>query len=136
MAAPEVKYTKLFIDNTWVSSVSGATFPTISPVTEEEVAVVAEAGAADVDLAVAAAARAFQRGSTWRTMDASGRGRLLYRLADLVERDLEELARCCISPTRVHLTITTPAPRLESLDAGKPLAASRGDIQHAITVIR
>ena len=47
---------------------------------------------ADVDKAVQAAASAFNLGSPWRTMDASQRGRLLYKLADLVERDLDYLA--------------------------------------------
>ena len=47
---------------------------------------------ADVDLAVRAAQDAFKRGSPWRTMDASDRGRLLNRLADLIERDIEYLA--------------------------------------------
>ena len=47
---------------------------------------------ADVDKAVQAAASAFKLGSPWRTMDASQRGRLLYKLADLVERDLDYLA--------------------------------------------
>ena len=47
---------------------------------------------ADVDKAVQAAASAFKLGSRWRTMDASQRGRLLYKLADLVERDLHYLA--------------------------------------------
>ena len=47
---------------------------------------------ADVDLAVKAAAEAFKRGSPWRTMNASDRGKLLYRLADLIERDREYLA--------------------------------------------
>lgn len=47
---------------------------------------------ADVDKAVQAAAAAFKLGSPWRTMDASERGRLLYKLADLVERDLNYLA--------------------------------------------
>ena len=47
---------------------------------------------ADVDKAVQAAAAAFKLGSAWRTMDASERGRLLYKLADLVERDMDYLA--------------------------------------------
>ena len=47
---------------------------------------------ADVDKAVQAAKEAFKLGSPWRTMDASQRGRLLYKLADLVERDLDYLA--------------------------------------------
>ena len=79
---------------------------------------VAEGGKADVDLAVDAARRAFKLGSVWRTMDASERGRLLNKMADLVERDQEYLAR------------------LETLDNGKPLEASRGDLTHAISVWR
>ena len=79
---------------------------------------VAEGGKADVDLAVEAARRAFKLGSVWRTMDASERGRLLNKMADLIERDQEYLAR------------------LETLDNGKPLEASRGDLTHAISVWR
>ena len=47
---------------------------------------------ADVDKAVAAAREAFKRGSTWRTMNASARGRLIYKLSDLMERDVRYLA--------------------------------------------
>lgn len=47
---------------------------------------------ADVDLAVKAAAEAFKLGSPWRTTDASDRGKLLHRLADLIERDREYLS--------------------------------------------
>ncbi len=67
-----------------------------------------EAKAADVDLAVNAAARAFERGSAWRTMDASNRGKLLNKLADLVERDASHLAA------------------LDALDNGKPYAEAFG----------
>merc|ERR1712241_1038825 len=97
-ALPEVNFTKLFIDNKFVDSVK-----------------VAEGGKEDVDLAVEAARRAFKLGSEWRTMDASHRGRLLNKMADLIERDQEYLAR------------------LETLDNGKPLEASRGDLTHAIS---
>ena len=103
MSHPKILYTKLFIDNQFVDSVNGKTFKTINPVTEEVICQVAEADKADVDLAVAAARRAFNLGSTWRTMDASGRGRLLAKMADLMERDKDDLAK------------------LETLDNGKPL---------------
>jgi aldehyde dehydrogenase (NAD+) len=96
-----VTATKLLIENRWVESASGRTFPTINPATGEEICQVAEADAADVDLAVRAARNAFERGS-WRRMPAAERGRLLNRLADLIEKNAEELAR------------------LESLDNGKP----------------
>ena len=103
MAKPTVKYTKLFIDNEFVDAVSGKTFPTIDPATEEVICQVAEGDKPDVDKAVAAAKRAFKLGSTWRTMDASDRGRIINKIADLVERDADHLAR------------------LETLDNGKPL---------------
>ncbi|KAK3735841.1 hypothetical protein QZH41_020005, partial [Actinostola sp. cb2023] len=99
---PEVKFNKVFINNNFVDSVSGKTFPTINPSTGEKICDVAEGDKADVDVAVKAAHQAFELGSPWRTMDASDRGRLLNKLADLIERDRAYLAS------------------LESLDNGKP----------------
>merc|ERR1712156_764155 len=99
---PDIKFTQIFIDNEWVNSVSGKTFPTVNPATGETICSVQEGDKADVELAVAAARRAFSLGSAWRTMDASARGQLLNRLADLIERD------------RLYLA------SLESLDNGKP----------------
>ena len=98
----EIKFTKILINNEWVDAVSGKTFPTINPCTAEKIIDVAEGDKADVDKAVAAANEAFKLGSVWRTMDASQRGRLLYHLSDLIERDREYLAQ------------------LETLDNGKP----------------
>lgn len=89
---PEIKFTKLFINNEYVDSVNKKTFPTINPVTEEKICEVAEGEKADVDKAVNAAMAAFKLGSPWRTMDASQRGKLLYKVADLIERDLDYLA--------------------------------------------
>jgi aldehyde dehydrogenase (NAD+) len=98
--------TQLLINNEWVSSESGKTFPTINPATGEEIAQVAEADAADVNRAVKAARHAFEKGP-WRKMAASERGRLLNRLADLIEKHADELAA------------------LETLDNGKPVAVAR-----------
>jgi aldehyde dehydrogenase (NAD+) len=98
--------TKLLIDNEWLPSQSGKTFATINPATGEEIACVAESDAADVDKAVKSARQAFERGP-WRRMSATERGRLMYRLADLLEKHLEELAL------------------LESLDNGMPLTVAR-----------
>ncbi|RUR72773.1 aldehyde dehydrogenase family protein [Chlorogloeopsis fritschii PCC 9212] len=109
--------TKLLINNEWVESVSGKRFETINPATGEVICDVAEADAADVDKAVAAARQAFNRGE-WRQMSASRRGELLYKLADLIEHNLDELAR------------------LETLDNGKPLHDSRGDIELVIACYR
>jgi aldehyde dehydrogenase (NAD+) len=97
----KISATKLLIGNKWVDALSGKTFPTINPATGETIAQVAEADAADVDKAVGAARAAFEKGA-WRKMSASQRGQLMYRLADLVEKNMEELAQ------------------LESLDNGKP----------------
>src|SRR5690349_12840028 len=102
-----IKQTKILVDNKWVDSVSGKTFETVNPATGEVLANVAEADAADVDLAVKAARKAFHSKAPWRKMSASERGRLLNRLADLVEKNADELAT------------------LESLDNGKPRHVAR-----------
>lgn len=98
--------TKILINNRWVSSRSGKTFPTINPSTGEEICQVAEADAADVDEAVKAARNAFENGP-WSKMSAADRGRLLYKLADLIEEHADELAM------------------LEALDNGKPFHVAR-----------
>jgi aldehyde dehydrogenase (NAD+) len=102
IALPELK---LLIGNRWVAGEAGRTFGTVNPSTGEEICQVAEADAEDVDKAVRAARAAFEHGP-WRRMRASERGRLLSRLADLVESHADELAR------------------LESLDNGKPLSVA------------
>src|SRR5436309_4383654 len=93
--------TKLLINGKWVDSVSGKTFPTINPSRGEVITQVAEDDAADVDKAVAAARAAFDKGP-WRKMSASQRGNLMNKLADLIEKNADELAT------------------LEALDNGKP----------------
>ncbi|XP_005403230.1 PREDICTED: aldehyde dehydrogenase, mitochondrial [Chinchilla lanigera] len=103
---PEVFYNQIFINNEWHNAVSKKTFPTVNPSTGEVICQVAEGDKEDVDKAVKAARAAFQVGSPWRRMDASERGRLLYRLADLIERDRTYLAA------------------LETLDNGKPYVIS------------
>jgi aldehyde dehydrogenase (NAD+) len=102
-----VSATKLLINNRWVNSQSGKTFATINPTTGQEICQVAEADAADVDLAVKAARAAYDQGP-WRTTSGRERGRLLTRLADLIEKNADELAR------------------LESLDNGKPFSMAKG----------
>jgi aldehyde dehydrogenase (NAD+) len=99
---PQVKTQQpLFIGGKWLDSVSGKTFPTVNPATGETICQVAEGDKADIDLAVKAARKAFEDGP-WPKMNASERGRLLNKLADLIEKNREELAG------------------LESLDNGKP----------------
>ena len=83
---------QIFINNEFRKSVSGKTFQTINPTTEGVITEVEEGDKADVDLAVKAATEAFRLGSPWRKMDASDRGALLWKLADLLERDRNYLA--------------------------------------------
>jgi phenylacetaldehyde dehydrogenase len=79
------------IDGKSVESSSGETFETIDPATGEVLARVARGNAADIDRAVRAARKAFVN-PAWRRMNANDRTKLLLRLADLIERDAEELA--------------------------------------------
>src|SRR5579871_3071201 len=101
-----ISATKLLINNRWIDSASGKTFATINPSTGEEICQIAEADAIDVEKAVQAARAAFERGP-WRKTQASDRGRLLLRLADLIEKNADELAH------------------LESLDNGKPFSVAK-----------
>jgi aldehyde dehydrogenase (NAD+) len=102
-----VSATKLLINGRWVESVSGRTFKTVNPSTGDAICDVAEADAADVDLAVKAAHAAFDTKAPWRRMSAAERGRLLNRLADLMEKHADELAK------------------LESLDNGMPYSLAK-----------
>uniref|UniRef100_W5K575 Aldehyde dehydrogenase 1 family member A3 n=1 Tax=Astyanax mexicanus TaxID=7994 RepID=W5K575_ASTMX len=88
----DIKHTKLFINNEWHSSAKGKTIPIFNPATGDKICEVEEADKADVDVAVEAARAAMKRGSAWRRMDVSGRGRLLHKLAELLERDRTLLA--------------------------------------------
>ncbi|MFB5284728.1 aldehyde dehydrogenase family protein [Peribacillus sp. Hz7] len=109
---------KLLINGEWVEAASGQTFETLDPSNGKVLAVVSEAGPEDVDRAVKAARQAFENG-LWRKMSASERGRLIYKLADLMEAHQEELAQ------------------LETLDNGKPINETRNaDVPLAIDHIR
>uniref|UniRef100_A0A674NUN1 Retinaldehyde dehydrogenase 3 n=1 Tax=Takifugu rubripes TaxID=31033 RepID=A0A674NUN1_TAKRU len=103
---PRLKAWTIFIDNKWVQSSRGRTFATFNPATGCKLCEVEEADEEDVDKAVAAAKAAGRRGSAWQRMDACSRGKLLHRLADLVERD--------------RLLLAT----VETLDTGKPFLQS------------
>ena len=97
------KSQQLLIDGRRVSSASGRTFKSLNPATERVIAIIAEGNEADVDAAVAAARRAFE--GPWRTMRAAERGHILLKWAQLLKRHADEIVE------------------LESLDAGKPVAA-------------
>ena len=95
----------LFIDGEFVDPADGASFKTVNPATEEVLADVAEAGAADVDRAVAAARAAYD--GVWGRMPGRERAKYLFRIARIIQERSRELAV------------------LESLDNGKPIRESR-----------
>jgi phenylacetaldehyde dehydrogenase len=109
---------RLLIGGNWVDAASGKTFPTYNPATGEVATQIAEGDREDVNRAVKAARRAFDQGP-WRRMTPSERGRLIWKLADLLEKHLEEFAE------------------LETLDNGKPLTIARAaDVPLAVDLLR
>ncbi len=109
---------RLLIGGNWVDAASGKTFPTYNPATGEVATQIAEGDREDINRAVKAARRAFDHGP-WRRMTPSERGRLIWRLADLLEKHLEEFAE------------------LETLDNGKPLTIARAaDVPLAVDLFR
>jgi aldehyde dehydrogenase (NAD+) len=108
--------TGLFINNQFVPSISGKKFETVNPANGKVICSVYEADAADVDVAVAAAKEAFK---TWKNLASAARGVLIYKLADLMERDRVELAE------------------LESIDNGKPATVANAvDVNASISHLR
>jgi phenylacetaldehyde dehydrogenase len=96
---------QLFIDGQWVNAASGKTFDTPNPATGETLAHIAEGDAEDINRAVRAARTAFEAGP-WSRMTPSERGRVIWRIGDLILEHTQELAQ------------------LESLDNGKPVAVA------------
>ena len=109
---------KMLIGGKWVEAASGKTFPSYNPATGEILSQVAEGDGEDINRAVQAARTAFDSGP-WPRLSASERGRLIWKIADLLEQNLEEFAQ------------------LESLDNGKPLTVARvADVPLAIDMFR
>jgi betaine-aldehyde dehydrogenase len=108
-----MKTYQMLVDGAWVGAASGRTLAVMNPAQGEVMARVPEAEAADVDKAVRAARRAFDEG--WRDVTAQERGRILFRLAEQVRKDLKALAE------------------LETLNSGKPLMESEYDINDVAT---
>ncbi|MCZ6695823.1 MAG: aldehyde dehydrogenase family protein, partial [Acidobacteria bacterium] len=109
---------RLYIGGQWVESASGATFKTINPTTERPLAEISEGRAEDIDRAVKAARAAFT-GGDWPKMSPADRGRLLWRVGDLIESHLKEIAE------------------IETLDSGKTITeAGRVDVPMAADCFR
>jgi len=110
---------KLLIGGEWAEAASGETFQTFNPATEEVLAEVAHGQAEDIDRAVRAARAAFADDSPWRRMHASDRGRLIWKISELIEEHADEFAL------------------LESLDNGKPFGVARAaDVALAADLFR
>jgi acyl-CoA reductase-like NAD-dependent aldehyde dehydrogenase len=110
---------KMLIGGEWVGAISGKTFPVYDPADGQLIVEVPAGAAADVDRAVAAARAALAPGSTWRSMTPQTRGRLIWKLADLVEQNAERLSM------------------LDSIDSGKPINEMRYfDIPFSADVLR
>ncbi len=109
---------KLLIDGKWMPAKSGKTFDVFDPATDQVVAQVAEGDAADVELAVAAARKAFDTGP-WSTMTASQRSQIIWKIGDLIEQNADELAA------------------METLDNGKPFGVAKAaDVALAADMFR
>jgi phenylacetaldehyde dehydrogenase len=122
-AAPRVTETlakvnpRLLVDGKWVDAQSGRTFETVDPATGQRLLAVAEADKADVDLAVAAARKAFE--GPWSALSPNQRGKIVWRVGELIEAHADELAL------------------LDTLDAGKPLAPTKfTDVAQAADLFR
>lgn len=105
--APSALQTKLFINGEFVDARGGATFETINPATEEKLADVASASPEDVELAVRAARAQLEPGSEWQKMKPRDRGKILWKLADILAARAPEIGR------------------IETLDNGKPIFESQ-----------
>ncbi len=101
----DVRQTNLFINNSFVASSSGKTFATTNPANEDVIAQIAEGDARDIDLAVAAARKAFE--GKWAKTNPSRRGKFLWKISELILENLDELAY------------------LETIDCGKPISETR-----------
>ncbi|GAA4472654.1 aldehyde dehydrogenase family protein [Novipirellula rosea] len=109
---------KMLIGGKWVEAKSGKTFDVYDPATDQVVAQAAEGEAADVELAVAAARKAFDQGP-WSKMGGSERSRLIWKIGELIEEHADELAQ------------------IETLDNGKPFAVAKAaDVALAADMFR
>jgi aldehyde dehydrogenase (NAD+) len=107
---------RLLIDGKWVDAISGRTFPCVSPIDGSTLVQIAEGGSEDIDLAVAAARRAFE--GPWRKVKPFERQAMLLRLADLVEKDFDNLAT------------------LDTVDMGAPISFTTSRKMRAVGLLR
>lgn len=113
-----MKKNKTFIDGSWVDGTSGKTLQSINPATGEVIAEVQENSIEDVEKAIQSAKKSFYVTREWRDMDTQSRSDVLLKIADMIEEELEEIAK------------------IESMDNGKPLREAEADVDDAIHCFR
>lgn len=114
----EKMHKRTYIDGVWVEGGSGRLLECENPATGEVIATVTQSSVEDVEAAIAAAKKSFYQTRDWRDMDSQTRGDILLHLADILERDRDELAR------------------LDTLENGKPLREAEGDVDDGIHCFR
>jgi acyl-CoA reductase-like NAD-dependent aldehyde dehydrogenase len=115
MIGADIASKQLLIDGAWTNAADGKTYENRNPATGDLIAAVSDAGRADVDAAVAAARRAFTTGK-WPGFSASRRGKVLYKIAQLIAENADELAA------------------LEVRDNGKTIATAKGELGAIVDV--
>ena len=113
-----MKKNKTFINGSWVDGTSGKTLQSVNPATGEVIAEVQENSAEDVEMAIQAAKESFYVTRIWRDMDTQSRSDILLKIADMIEEELEEIAKT------------------ESMDNGKPLREAEADVDDAAHCFR
>jgi aldehyde dehydrogenase (NAD+) len=118
MASPEKRSRSTYIDGAWLEGASGETYTTRSPSTEQVIAETVLSSPEQVDAAVASARAAFES-SAWRSFGPAERSRVVHRLADLLERETEPLARS------IAAEVGTPIGAARGMQVGGPIEALR-----------
>lgn len=113
-----MKKYKTFINGRWMDGTSGKTLQSVNPANGEVIAELQENSLEDVEQAIAAAKKSFYVTREWRDMDAQSRSDILLKIADMVEEELEEIAKT------------------ESMDNGKPLREAEADVDDAVHCLR
>lgn len=113
-----MKKYKTFINGRWMDGTSGKTLQSVNPANGEVIAELQENSLEDVEQAIAAAKKSFYVTREWRDMDAQSRSDILLKIADMVEEELEEIAKT------------------ESMDNGKPLREAEADVDDAVHCFR
>ncbi len=113
-----MEHKKTYINGEWTEGTSGKTLNSVNPATGEIIAEVCESSIEDTQKAIQAAKQSFYETRTWRDADAQSRSDMLLKIADLVEENLEEIAK------------------IESMDNGKPLREAEADVDDAVHCFR